>query len=304
MNINPRLKGYLLALLAALALSNVYIFSKAALNELNLSQFGFYWFGLGLVWNLIYSMRAGKITKVRFLNRGSKIALIFIGVLEVAATLLFFIAINIIENPAIVAFIANMTPFFVTVLGIIILHERFNKIELLGLILTLGGTFVISYKANTGFSELFIPGTEYILISGLIYSVATIIAKINIKSIDPSILSLNRVGYLFLFSFISLIYQQESLGISSSAFLYVFLGSILGPFLTAVASYTALRYIEASKATLVRSARNVFVLIGAYFFFDVFPEDLQLIGGAISVIGVILISFGKFNTTKKSGNTL
>ncbi|MCD4681168.1 MAG: DMT family transporter [Bacteroidales bacterium] len=297
MYINSRLKGYLFAFLAALALSNVYIFSKAALNELHLAQFGFYWFGLGLLWNLMYTLRAGKIRKIKLLNRRSKIALISIGILEVAATLLFFISINIIENPAIVAFIANMTPFFVTVLGILILHERFNMIEVLGLILTLGGTFVISYQSNSGFSDFLMYGSEYILISGLLYAVATIIAKANIKSIDPSILSLNRVVYLFGFSVLSLIFQQESLYISRSAFFNIFMGSLLGPFLTAVASYTALKYIEASKATLVRSTRNVFVLVGAYLFFDVFPDGYQLIGAAISIIGVILISLGKIKYT-------
>lgn len=296
MYINPRLKGYLFAFLAALALSNVYIFSKAALNELHLAQFGFYWFGLGLLWNLMYTLRAGKIRKIKLLNRRSKIALISIGILEVAATLLFFISINIIENPAIVAFIANMTPFFVTVLGILILHERFNMIEVLGLILTLGGTFVISYQSNSGFSDFLMYGSEYILISGLLYAVATIIAKSNIKSIDPSILSLNRVVYLFGFSVLSLIFQQESLYISRSAFFNIFLGSLLGPFLTAVASYTALKYIEASKATLVRSTRNVFVLVGAYLFFDVFPDGYQLIGAVISITGIVMISFGKYKS--------
>ena len=296
MYINSRLKGYLFAFPAALALSNVYIFSNAALNELHLAQFGFYWFGLGLLWNLMYTLRAGKIRKIKLLNRRSKIALISIGILEVGATLLFFISINIIENPAIVAFIANMTPFFVTVLGMLILHERFNMIEVLGLILTLGGTFVISYQSNSGFSDFLMYGSEYILISGLLYAVATIIAKSNIKSIDPSILSLNRVVFLFGFSVLSLIFQQESLYISRSAFFNIFLGSLLGPFLTAVASYTALKYIEASKATLVRSTRNVFVLVGAYLFFDVFPDGYQLIGAVISITGVVMISLGKYKS--------
>ncbi len=131
------------------------------------------------------------------------------------------------------------------------------------------------------------------------YAIATIIAKSNIKNIDPSILSLNRVVYLFGFSLLGLLFRQESLSISGSAFLYIFLGSILGPFLTAVASYTALRYIEASKATIVRSSRNVFVLVAAYLFFDTFPEGYQLIGAAISITGVIMLSIGKISVSTR-----
>ena len=38
-------KGYIAVLVATIAMSNVYIFSKAALNELSLVKFGVYWFG-------------------------------------------------------------------------------------------------------------------------------------------------------------------------------------------------------------------------------------------------------------------
>jgi drug/metabolite transporter (DMT)-like permease len=293
MKLNPRLKGYLFSLLAAVSLSNVYIFSKAALKEIQLAQFMFYWFGFGVLWNLIYAYRTDRIKKIKLLDRKAKFALVWIGVLEVGATFLFFIAINIIENPAIVAFIANMTPVFVTVLGISVLHERFNYVEILGLILTLGGTFVISYKGDAGLVDFFIPGTGYILLSGVMYAVATIIAKSNIKNIDPTIMSLNRVLYLFGASLIGLLIMQDPLLIKGSALLNTFIGSMLGPFLTAVATYTALRYIEASKSILVRSSRNIFVLLGAYLFFDVFPEGYQLIGAAISVTGVIMITLGK-----------
>jgi len=59
-NISNNTKGVLLAIAGALAVSNVYIFSKAALNEIHLAQFGFYWFGLGIIWNLIYIISFGK----------------------------------------------------------------------------------------------------------------------------------------------------------------------------------------------------------------------------------------------------
>lgn len=293
MNISPRVKGYLFSILAAVSLSNVYIFSKAALKEIHLAQFGFYWFGFGLLWNLAYTFRTGRLKKIRLLDSKAKYALLWIGLLEVGATFLFFVSINIIENPAIVAFIANMTPVFVTVLGIVILHEHFNYVEIGGLILTLVGTFVISYKGDAGLADFFIPGTEYIILSGLMYAVSTIIAKSNIRNIDPTIMSLNRVLYLFGFSFIGLLVTQDSLLIPGKAFLNTFIGSVLGPFLTAIATYTALRYIEASKSTLVRSSRNVFVLIGAYLFFGVFPEGYQLLGAVVSVTGVVMITMGK-----------
>ncbi len=52
-NLPDKTKGYFLTLVGVLAMSNVYIFSKAALQELQLPQFGFYWFLTGLFLSLL-----------------------------------------------------------------------------------------------------------------------------------------------------------------------------------------------------------------------------------------------------------
>ncbi len=127
---NPKLRGYILALFATIAMSNVYIFSKAALKEVELIQFGFYWFGFAIIWNMVYAIPKKKYSNLSKLKSKDLSFLIVIGLLELAGTTLFFMAINIVENPAIVSFLANMTPIFVTIFGILLLKERFNKIEL------------------------------------------------------------------------------------------------------------------------------------------------------------------------------
>ncbi len=59
MKLPDHVKGYAFAFIATVAMANVYVFSKAALNELNLFQFGFYWFGLAIIYNAIYGISAG-----------------------------------------------------------------------------------------------------------------------------------------------------------------------------------------------------------------------------------------------------
>lgn len=46
-------------------------------------------------------------------------------------------AIKTVENPTVVSFLVNINPIFVVVLGILILKERFNTIEFLGMAITL-----------------------------------------------------------------------------------------------------------------------------------------------------------------------
>ena len=44
MTLSPEIKGYTFALMATVADSTVYIFRKAALDQVSLTQFGVYWF--------------------------------------------------------------------------------------------------------------------------------------------------------------------------------------------------------------------------------------------------------------------
>lgn len=293
MNKSNQFKGVIWALAGALAMSNVYIFSKAALTQVHLIQFGFYWFGLGLLWNLIYSLKTKKFRHIKGFSKSSFIAIGIIGILEVSSTTLFFIAINSADNPAIISFLSDTSPLFVAVLGIILLKERFNLIESLGLILILVGALIISYKGNQGLDNLLIPGSQYVLLSVGLYAITTIYVKTKINLIPPAILSINRVLLLFMFSTILLLSYGYSLSISWTAFFNIMIGSLLGPFLTGLANYSSLQYIEASKSSIIRSSRSLFVVIGAYIYFGILPLPYQLLGGLFTLTGVIIISLGK-----------
>ncbi len=174
MKISKAGKGILLAIGAAFAVSSVYIFSKAALNEIQLPQFGFYWFGLGIFWNLIYIFSFKKQKKLKSIQRKSWGALLLIAILEMFGTLFFFLALRSVENPTVVSFLANINPLLVTTLGILMLKERFNRYEFIGMLITLLGALMISFRGQGTISNLFISGTEYVWISGIIYAFSNI----------------------------------------------------------------------------------------------------------------------------------
>jgi len=302
MNISDNTKGYLWTFVSILAVSNVYIFSKAALNIVNIMQFGFYWFGFGLLWNILLSNKRIGFSKLREIPRKSVKYYIFIGLWEIIATTAFFYAIMTIENPSVTSFLGNLSPIFVTILGVLVLKERFNYIEIIGVFLTLMGAFVISYKGNTSLDQLFIDGSQYVLISTSFFAINTIFVKKNMKKFTPALLSLNRGVFIFLFAFIIMILTKQSFYIPQNAVVSLLIGSLLGPFLTVIAGYNALKYIEASKRSILSSSKSLFVLLGAYLYFGKFPMEYQIIGGIFTVFGVILISFGKMilSNRKKS----
>ncbi len=302
MKIKDTTKGYLWVLVAVLAVSNVYIFSKAALNQISIIQFGFYWFGFGLMWNIIISNNKIGVSKIQALDKKVKILYFLIGLFEIVSTTAFFYAIMTIENPSVTSFLGNLTPIFVTILGIIILKEKFNFIELIGAILTLFGAFVISYKGSDSLDKVFISGSEFILISSFISSIVTIFVKKNISKFTPALLSLNRILFIFSFAIIMMLVTGSDFRIPQKAFYATFFGSLLGPFLTAYAGYNALKYIDASKRSILSSSRSLFVLFGAYIYFGNLPKEYQIFGGIFTIIGVILISFGKIILKSRTKN--
>ena len=63
--------------------------------------------------------------------------------------------------------------------------------------------------------------------------------------------------------------------------------------MTALAQYSALKYIEASRTMIIQATRGLFVAIGAIIYLNILPEVMQIIGGTITIVGVIVITLGK-----------
>lgn len=286
-------KGYLFAIIATLAFSNVYIFSKAALNEVHLSQFGLYWFAIGTILGLLYAIFNKKLQQIKVLSKKQIRVLVSLGILEILTTTTFFVSINIIPDPSVTSFLGNMYPVMVTLGGIFILKEKFGWIEIIGAVLALAGAFVISYTGGTSLKTLFIKGTGVVFINAIFATTATLVVKIHVKKISPELLNLNRSVWLLLFSLIMFIIYKQSLIIPVSALKNIAIGAVLGPFLAILTVYYSFRFIEASRSSIVQSLKGIFVLIGAYLVFNSFPLPHQFVGGLLTVVGVLIMTLGQ-----------
>lgn len=286
-------RGYVFAFIATFSMANVYVFSKAALSQLNLIVFGFYWFGLAFLWSALYLVLSGRIRLVRQLDRKGHFLLILIGLLEMIAAILLFSSIKIMPNPSVVSFLQNLTPLFVTAFGFWFLKERFTKPEAIGIALILAGALLISYSGQKSFREIFTEGTGMVVLSSLFMSASIILTKGKIVKIDPSILTINRIAYIFFLSLLLVLINNENIRISSYAAFNVFAGSLLGPFLTGLAHYYSLQYIEASRSTIFQSTRGLLVVIGVLLYLGIAPRPNELTGGLITIAGVALLTLGK-----------
>ncbi len=293
--------GFLFAGLAALSVSNVYIFSKAALLVTPIFTFGFYWFMMALFYNVTLVMSTGKYKLLKTYQKKVYKALTIIGFFELLGTVTFFMAIKQIENPAIASFLVNTTPVFVTLISIPILNERFKTLEIVGIVILLSGAFMLSYSGTFSFDELLVQGANLMILSCLLIAIALVIAKKNIKNIDPYLLSLNRVVFIFLFYTIALFFSGATYHVTTKAFVNIALGSLFGPFLGAILQYNSYRFIEVSKASLIQNTNGIFVIISTYLYFGLLPLALQIAGGIITILGMLVMVVGKYDIIKLPG---
>ena len=285
-----KFKGYIFAMIGTLAFANEYIFSKAALNEVHLAQFGVYWFLISSILALLFAIQNRKLAQIFILTRKQVKILMTLGFLEILTTTSFYLSIHIIPDPAVTSFLGNLYPVMLAIGGIIILGEKFGLIEIIGALLALAGAFIIGYSGETETEKLFIPGTGIVLLNAFFATVASLVVKIHVKKLSPELLILNRSLWLLVFSFIMIFLYNQPFIIPLTALKNIAIGALLGPFLAILTIYYSFRYMEASRSSIVQSLKGIFVLIGAYLFFGTLPLPHQLIGGGLTIFGVLIMS--------------
>lgn len=289
---STQLTGFLFAFFSTIMLSGGYMFSKAALNMVDLYHFGFYWFGFATLWNFTFIFKIRKKLKLKEISRRGWIAIGGNTFFEVVGSTLFYIAIQQMENPAIVSFFVNMGTIFILILGYFFLNERFRVIEYIGIAVTLAGVFLINYHTDTRISGSSITGTGLIVGSTICIAIAIVIAKKAVRTIEPIILTTGRIVTLFTLSFVLLITHNESFSVPFAVIVSTGIGSFAGPFLALLTSYYALKYIDASFVTVISSTKSLFLIGLTFLFFSIRITDYQLFGGIITILGIVLISLG------------
>lgn len=284
--------GYLYAFGASLALAASFVFSKSVLNHLTIVQFGLIWFSMGVVWNGAWFLARRETRTLKDSFKAKTNVALVIAVLEGAATGLFYMAIKEMENPAVVSFIGNIGPVFVTIMGVTLLRERFRNSQVLGILVTITGVFVINYREG-GFVGFMDPGSAYVIGASLLFSVATIVGRRHHEMLIPGYMSLIRSLLLAAVMLILFLSDSQMPELVAAVWRDLSIGSLLETLIVIVFAYQSLKLIEATKTSLIISSKGVWTLLLAWMFLGVFPTLLQLIGGGLTLIGVWLITWDR-----------
>jgi len=291
-------KGYLWALVGTIAFSSLYVFSKAGLNKVSLAHFGLYYFGTAFILNLLLAVFSGKIKGIRLLSKNVLGLLFLLAIIDLGSNVAFFLSIRAIADPSVTSFLGNLFPVFLTILSIVFLKDRFSGLEAVGGFLAIVGAFVISYTGNMYWQEIFIPGTGLVVINTFLAACYSAIVKKNVEKTSPEIFNLNSSTWIFI-SFLSyFIFTGESWRISLKDYPNIALGAFFGAFLGLLSFYYSYRYIAASRSSIIQSLKGIFVILIAYFYFGNLPIKLQILGGIITISGVLLMTLAKIKSLK------
>jgi drug/metabolite transporter (DMT)-like permease len=286
-------KGYVYALVGTIAFSSLYVFSKAGLNQVELAQFGLYYFGMGFLINLFFIVATGKFKQIPAIPKNVLGLLVLLGVIDIISNIAFFMAIRAIPDPAVTSLLGNLFPVFLSILGITFLKERFTLVETLGAVLAIAGAFIISYSGELEWRKFFIPGTGLVVINTLFAATLSVIVKKNTHRASPEVYNLNSNGWIFLFFLGYFLWSGQSLAIPATAFRNIALGSFFGSFVGLLSFFYSYRYITASRSSIIQSLKGIFVLIIAFFYFGNFPLTIQLWGGGITIAGVLVMTMSQ-----------
>ena len=301
MEIKQAWKGILLSFVSALSLSFVYIFSKAALNTMSLWQFGFYWFLIGTIENAILFLVYGLHHKFMQLEKKQRLLILLIAIFELIGTIAFFTSIKLYKNPTVVSFLANTVPITVGILSYIFLRERFNFFEAMGIIITIAGAMIIGYQSTVLKEvEQIGLGLILVLVFVILFSVNTILARVSLRNSHPLMITFFRTVLLFIFSFFMILYEHESFSIPWEGMKNIILGATFGPVLGVLASFWALKYVEATISSTIINAKGFLIMVLVYFYLSIKPEVYQIYGGLLAVLGVAIMSYGKHLKIKNS----
>jgi DME family drug/metabolite transporter len=204
-------------------------------------------------------------------------------------SLAWFICIDLTGVPTAVTLLYAY-PSIVTIASIFLLGERLTRQKALALPLTFVGAVLVStagFKEGLSFNLLGVALGVYTAIAGAVYylwgkkfldrySANTVILYMTVLSI-PALLV------------IALPFAPFSHPMTGEALLWIFLIALIPSTIGFVVSMFALRFIEASKASIVASIEPVAAVVIAFLVLSEAINVWQGIGVALVFIGVLLL---------------
>lgn len=285
--------GVLLAVGSASCLAAVVLLGKLALRTLSPWGFTTFFFGFAALWFVVYLVATRDFSAFRP-SRQAAFAGLLVTVLDSGYALTFNMALKVL-HPAVHGFLGHIADLLAAGMGLIVLRERFSRLELGGIFVAFIGIVVMSARADT----IEIRGLLLMLVSGAFFAVNIVAVKRYTQRHPPQHLAFYRATGIALVMFsTSLILHDFRFLVGREWPLMVALGFV-GPFLGYLCFFHAIKRLEVGRVTVVRMHYSLLVLIGSVVFYGQLPRLGDLLGGLLLLAGVVTLVIEKTRLSKQ-----
>ena len=196
--------------------------------------------------------------------------------------------------------IQSNAPIFVTIMAWFIFKEALAIQKIGAVALSIAGTILISGILGMSTIQISKPGLVTALLAAIFYGSFSLFGKKLIGGYNPWTILLYIFGFASLTLLPFQILNPSPFPYQSPALVY-FVGLILISTISGFAIYaTALRRLQASIASITATSEIVFAAILAYFILRERLDMWQILGAALIISGVILVSLSNGNSKPKS----
>ncbi len=209
------------------------------------------------------------------------------------------------NGAAVATVMAFSSPAMTAILSRVILKEKFSQIKILSILLSLAGIILVAGAYSPSVWNLNPLGIIFGLLSGLLFAIYNLEGK---HASDTKIDSWTALLYSFLWASIFLLFFNFGndlfvtgkapfsdmlwLGNSFNGWgILFFLG--VAPTLGGFGLYTlSIRYLSPTTSNLIATLEPAFTAIWSYLFLSEVLNPIQLVGGVLVLLGVVLLRFG------------
>lgn len=188
----------------------------------------------------------------------------------------------------------NMSPVFAVLMAAPVLKEKITSEKIGGLFLAAIGVGLIvlgGTPLDDALGPLRLLGNAIVIVSTFLFAVNGMVGKMAVKSVDAVSLTLFSTLFAVPFIWLSAAFTEDItviLRLSTSVWAIILWVGVVNTALAFVLYYNAMNHIEASRVQIALNLITVWGVLMAFLFLGEPLFALQLVGGALTVFGVII----------------
>jgi O-acetylserine/cysteine efflux transporter len=209
-----------------------------------------------------------------------------VGFLVGSSTAMSYTAVALIDTGT-ASMLAKTSTLFSIAIGLWWLRERLHLIQIVGGALALVGVVLLTFQPG----DIFRWGALLILGSSLMYAYHAALVKRHGGKMGFVDFFFFRLLFTTLTLSAIALTRPYTVAAPPSIWLLIVVAGTVDIVISRTLYYLALRRLPMSLHAIVLTVSPVVTLGWAYWFFDTFPNPLQLVGGATVIIGVALAAY-------------